>query len=118
MGLLTVTVKRPVGEAKTVNTDNIEVAVPRGDNVTLVGLRLAMGPFATTGETVAVRLRVPVKPLRLISVIVEVPAVPAETVMLLLAVIFQSACPSCVTTMVTVAMWDGTPVPVPVTVMV
>jgi hypothetical protein len=51
--------------------------VPR---VTLVGVSVQVRPVA--GATVAVRLTVPVNPWTAVTVIVEVPAVPALTVTL------------------------------------
>ncbi len=43
------------------------------DNVTLVGLKVAPGPPETLGE----RVTLPVKPLRLFTVMTEVPEEPA-----------------------------------------
>ncbi len=110
-------VKLPTVAGKSVETVSVDVAVPPADSVTIVGLRLRV-VFVGTGETAAVRLRVPVKPLRLIIVIVDVPLLPAATVMLLLAAIVKSGRAIGVTTTVTVVEWDGTPVPEPATVMV
>jgi hypothetical protein len=53
--------------------DNVLVPEP----VTLVGVRVQVRPVA--GDTVAVRLTTPVKPCNAVTVIVEVPAVPAFT---------------------------------------
>jgi hypothetical protein len=53
--------------------DNVLVPEP----VTLVGVRVHVKPVA--GETVAVRETIPLKPFRAVTVIVEVPAVPAFT---------------------------------------
>ena len=68
--------------------DSVEVPdVPR---VTLVGVRVQVNPVA--GDTAEVRLTVPVNPLTAVTVIVEVPAVPALTVTLVgLAVSKKSA---------------------------
>ncbi len=115
---VTVIVKLPVVAEKPVETINVDVAVPPADSVTLVGLKLSV-VFAGTGETVAVRVRVPVKPLRLIVVIVDELLLPAATVILPgLAAIVKSGGVIAVTITVTVVEWDGTPVPVPVTVIV
>jgi hypothetical protein len=51
--------------------DNVELALPSGATVTLVGLRMQTRP--ELGETLAARLTVPVKPLRDVTVIVELP---------------------------------------------
>ena len=51
--------------------------VPAGESWTLDGLRLSPGPFTTSGVMETVRLTVPVKPLMLVSVIVEKPVEPA-----------------------------------------
>ena len=91
--------------------DRVEVwAAPR---VTLAGVRVHVRPVA--GETVAVRLTVPVKALTGLTVIVDVPAVPALTVTLVgLAVTVKSRMLT-----VTVAVRDSDPlVPVTVTVYV
>ena len=53
--------------------DNVLVPEP----VTLVGVRVQVKPVA--GETVAVRETIPLNPFRAVTVIVEVPAVPAFT---------------------------------------
>ncbi len=58
------------------NTVSVDEADPPGDNVTLVVLRVAPGP----PETLVVRATVPLKPLRLVMVIVEVPDEPAGNV--------------------------------------
>jgi hypothetical protein len=51
--------------------ERVEVPEP----LTLVGVRVHVRPVA--GDTAAVRLTVPVKPWSAVTVIVEVPAVPA-----------------------------------------
>ena len=52
--------------------------VPEVPRVMLVGERLQVRPLL--GETEEVRLTVPVKPLPAVTVIMEVPVVPARTV--------------------------------------
>jgi hypothetical protein len=52
--------------------ERVEVPEP----LTLVGVRVHVRPVA--GDTAAVRLTVPVKPWRAVTVIVDVPAVPAS----------------------------------------
>lgn len=79
--------------------------------VTLVGLREHVKPV--TGETVATRLTVPVKPPMEATVIVEMPEAPATTVKLVgLAAMEKS---TTTTLNVTVAERDNDPL-VPVTV--
>jgi len=56
------------------------VEVPEVPRVTLVGVRVQVRPVV--GDTVAASVTVPVKPWRDVTVIVEVPAVPALTVTL------------------------------------
>jgi hypothetical protein len=56
--------------------ERVEVPEP----VTLVGVRVQVKPVA--GDTVAVRLTTPLKPWSAVTVIVDVPAVPAITVTL------------------------------------
>ncbi len=58
------------------NTASVDEADPPGDNVTLVVLRVAPEP----PETLVVRDTVPLKPLRLVRVIVELPDEPAGNV--------------------------------------
>ena len=53
-----------------------KVDVP--DPVTLVGVRVHVRPVA--GDMVAARLTVPLKPLRAVTVTVEVPEAPARIV--------------------------------------
>jgi hypothetical protein len=65
--------------------DSVEVPDP----VTLVGVRVQVRPIA--GLIVDVRLMTPLKPWRAVTVMVEVPAVPAKTVTLVgLAAIVKS----------------------------
>jgi hypothetical protein len=54
-------------------TVSVEVPVPLGANVMLEGESVVTGP---DGETVDVRVTVPLKPLRLETVIVDVPDIP------------------------------------------
>ncbi len=98
---VTVMVKLPTVAGKSVETVSVEAAVPPADSARLVGFRPRV-VFVGRGETVAVRPKVPVKPLRLIIVIVEVPLLPAATVILLLAAIVKSGRAIGVTTTVTV----------------
>ena len=65
----------------TVVTVSVEELLPPAVNVTLIGFSVAVGPLLTTGYTLAVRLTVPVKPPKLVAVIVEVPDEPAATSM-------------------------------------
>ena len=99
-----VTVKVPLADAVH---DSAEVPDP----VTLVGLRVQTRPV--DGDTGAVRLTTPAKPLTAVTVIVEV-AVPAT--LIAAEVGFALIAKSC-TTKVTVAVWDSEPL-VPVTVTV
>ena len=59
------------------NTVSVTLVDPPGDSVTLVALKVAPGP----PETLGVRVTVPLNPLRLVSIIVEVPEAPAGKVM-------------------------------------
>jgi hypothetical protein len=99
-----VTVNAPLAEA---TQDNAKVPDP----VTPVGFRVQLRPVE--GDTAAVRLTTPAKPLTAVTVIVEV-AVPATLIAadVGLALIVKSW-----TTNVTVAVWDNDPL-VPVTVTV
>jgi hypothetical protein len=54
---------------------SVEVPVEPGVRLTLAGEKAVVGPLATTGETVADRATLPVKP-RLLSVMVEVEEPP------------------------------------------
>ncbi len=86
------------------NTVSVEVADPAADNVTVVGFKVAPGP----PETLEARVRVPLKPLRLVRVITDVPEEPAgklrETGFEEMA---KSSC--AITVTVTVAEWDTPP---------
>ena len=85
------------------------VLVP--EPVTLVGVRVQVKPVA--GETAAVRLTIPLKPCRPVTVIVDVPEAPARIVTVVgLAAIVKSW-----TVKFTVAECDS-PLLVPVTVTV
>ncbi len=87
------------------------VDVPEAPRTTLVGLSVQVRPVA--GEIVWLRVTVPAKPLRLVTVIVEVAAEPASAAMLVgLAVTVKSW-----TVNVTVAVRDS-PLLVPATVTV
>jgi len=55
-------------------------AVPPELSVTLVVLRVDVGQCALEGSMLEDRLIVPVKPLRLVSVMIDVPGVPRERV--------------------------------------
>ncbi len=90
----------------------VDVPVEPRVKLTLVGSNVAVGPVVE-GETDAVRLTLPVKP-RLFRVIVEVAEPPAMKLLGLAGV--AEMVKSGVTVTVTVAEWDGTPVPEPVTV--
>jgi len=85
------------------------VLVP--EPVTLVGVSVHVKPVV--GETVAARLTTPLNPWSAVTVIVEVPAVPALT---LTAVGLAVTVKSWIVT-VTVAEWERLPL-VPVTVTV
>ncbi len=82
--------------------------------MTVGALSVAEGPL---GETVAVRLTLPEKPLRLVRVIVEFPDDPCT---MLKVVGLEAMLKSGPTTVAaTVAEWDGDPpIAVPVTIMV
>jgi hypothetical protein len=81
--------------------------------VTLVGVSVQVRPVA--GATVAVRLTVPVNPSTAVTVIVEVPAVPA----LIITLVGLAATVKSLTVKATVAEWDKVLlVPVTVTVYV
>ncbi len=67
----------PEGVEEVVATVRVEVAdVPEG-TMTLAGLREGVGP---DGETVAAKLTVPLKPLMLVTVMVDVPDEPLRNV--------------------------------------
>lgn len=78
-----------------------------------LGVNVQVRPVA--GDTVAVRVTVPVNPPTRATVIVDVPAAPARMVTLVgLAVMAKSCTPA---VKVTVVVWDSVPLaPVTVTV--
>ncbi len=57
-------------------TVSVEVPDPPEEIVTLGGMNDGEGPVEETGETVAAKLTVPVKPLRLVNVMVDPPDEP------------------------------------------
>jgi hypothetical protein len=67
---LTVIVYAPRGVELEVMTNRVEIPVPLGPSVTLDGEIVVAGP---AGETVDVRVIVPVNPLTLVAIMVEVP---------------------------------------------
>jgi hypothetical protein len=87
------------------------VEVPEVPRVMLVGDRLQVSPL---GETEEVRLTVPVKPLCALTVIVDVPDVPARTVTAVGFAVTVYAVPELTVTVAAVV----NPPPVPVTVTV
>ena len=96
-----------------VETVRIDVPVPPADRVTLLVLRLVVGPDGFMAET---RLTVPVKPLRLVIVMVDVADDPAWIVRLVgFAVTVKSCGGGGGTTAVIVATCESDPL-VPVTV--
>jgi hypothetical protein len=93
----------------------IEVAVPPGGRSTLDGLIPQFGHETQSGAGDVVSLTVPLKPLMLVSVIWDLPVVPAMTVWLDgLAEIVKSGGPEDTTVNVTGAEWERLP-PVPFT---
>ncbi len=86
------------------NTVTVEEAEVPGDNVTLGELKVAPGP----PNTLVVRVTVPLKPLRLVRVMTDIPEEPAgklrETG---LAEMAKSS--GAVTATVTMAEWDTPP---------
>jgi len=68
-----VTTYDPVGVELVVQTVRVDVAVPPDGTETTVGLKLVDGP---AGEIVDVRLTLPLNPLTLVTVIVEVAQEP------------------------------------------
>ncbi len=111
-----------MGVEKIVDTVSREVAVPPAVNETGLTLNDVVGQGVLTeqvtpegGVNIVESVMEPMKPLRLMSEMVELPLLPAATVMLLLAVILKSA--ATVTVTVTVAVRDTPPL-VPVTVTV
>jgi len=90
----------------------VQLSVLFPDPVTLVGLRVHVSPV--DGEIVAVRLTVPVPPLRPITLIVEVPATPGVVLTVVgLANIWKST----TWTVIVAVVCDSVPL-VPVTVTV
>ncbi len=84
------------------------------DNVTAGGFSVVEGPL---GVTVAARLTLPEKPLRLARVIVEFPDDPCTMLKVVGLEDMLKSGPTIVTG--TVAEWDGDPpIAVPVTIMV
>ncbi len=86
------------------NTVRVEVADPAAVNVTVVGFKVAPGP----PETLRVRVKVPLNPLRLVKVITEVPEEPAGK---LRDTGFEEIAKSsgAITVTVTMAEWDTPP---------
>jgi hypothetical protein len=101
--------------------ESVAVAVPFDVRLRLVGLTdqvLQLG-WGQRGDGDVDKETVPVNPLRLVSVIVEVPVVPAGMLRLVgLAVMLKSGVPDvCTTVKATVALWESPPlVPVMVSV--
>ena len=94
------------GEQESVEAPEEEVVV----SVMLAGLRLQLRP--EEGETVVVRLTVPVKPLALETVMVDVPLVPEKTKTPVGLTLTVKSC----TEYVTLAEWlREDPVPITVT---
>ena len=79
---VTVTVYVPGVVKSEVEIVNVEVAVPFAANITLLGLTETVGHTKTRpdDEIEALRLAVPDRPLRLVSVIVEEPDEPHRIV--------------------------------------
>jgi hypothetical protein len=69
----------PGGVERFVEIVRIDVPEPPETRETLVGLRETAGPLRTVRETVALRLTVPVKPPKLVSVAVKVALDPLVT---------------------------------------
>ena len=74
---VTVTLYVPTGVEAVVETVRVDVPDPPGGSVGLVGVRDAVGPLATMGETEAENVRVPLRRFRLDAVRVEEPDAPA-----------------------------------------
>ena len=72
---LTVTLKGPMGPNVEVEIDSVDDAVPLGPKETIEGVSELVGP--KLGMTCDARATFPMKPLRLVTVIVDVPDVPA-----------------------------------------
>ncbi len=93
----------------------IEVAVPPGERSTLDGLMPQLGHEAQSGGGDVVSLTVPLKLLMLVSVVWDLPVLPAMTVWFDgLAEIVKSGFPGATTVKVTGAEWERLPL-VPVT---
>src|SRR6266852_1714503 len=85
-----VTTYDPVGVKLAVQTVRVDVAVPPDGTETTVGFKLVDGP---AGEIVDVRLTLPLNPLTLVTVIVEVAQEPWMMLMALgLAAMVKSGC--------------------------
>jgi hypothetical protein len=69
----------PGGVERLVEIVRIDVPEPPVTREILVGLREAVGPLWIVGETVALRLTVPVKPPKLVRVAVKVAFDPLVT---------------------------------------
>ncbi len=69
-----------MGVPFTVDIARITVLVPSTDKVDVVVLRLVEGPLWFVGATLADRLTIPLKPFRLVRVMVEVPCDPRLSV--------------------------------------
>ena len=63
----------PEGVEEVVDTVRVEVADVPEETMTLTGFREGVGP---AGETLATKLTVPMKPLILVTVMVDVPDEP------------------------------------------
>lgn len=74
---LTLTLNVPDGVEDVVETVSVEVADVPEERVTLMELNDGVGP---EGETPVAKLTVPLKPLRLVNVMVEVPDAPCRNV--------------------------------------
>ena len=66
-----------LGVLAAVVTTRLDPWVPPSAKVTVAGFRVNVGPLDTTGETAAVSVTVPVKPVRLVTRMVENPEEPA-----------------------------------------
>jgi hypothetical protein len=78
---VTVRVYWPAGVFRAAETVRTELPVPPDKRVMESGLSVAVGPCLTRGEMEAERLMVPVKPLMLVTLIVELPECPVLMVM-------------------------------------
>ena len=84
----------PVGVEDVVDTVRVEVPVPPGEKMMLAGVTLTVRPAGAETS----RFTVPVNPLRLVTVAVEVPDEPCATLRLLgLVVREKSACAAALT---------------------